>query len=106
MTEQKLGNELKEIYENRPDGEAVAQVVLFAIKYASVIEGGKLDKKEIMKIAGVPETRTNEISLGIQLSNYVDIKDKAHARKKTDLLSPPTLKTEGWKFNREEANER
>ena len=28
------------------------------------------------------------------------------ARKKTDALSPPTLKTKGWKFNREEANAR
>ena len=25
---------------------------------------------------------------------------------KSDLLSPPTLKTKGWKFDREEANER
>jgi len=30
----------------------------------------------------------------------------ANVRKKTDLLSPPTMKTKGFKFNREEANER
>ena len=33
-------------------------------------------------------------------------RDKADVRRKTDLLSHPTLKTKGWKFNREEANER
>ena len=32
--------------------------------------------------------------------------EAANARKKTDLLSPPSLKTKGWKFNREDANER
>ena len=33
-------------------------------------------------------------------------REEANARKKTDLLSPPSLKTKGWKFNREYANER
>jgi hypothetical protein len=33
-------------------------------------------------------------------------RDEANTRKKTDLLSPPSLKTKGWRFNREEANER
>ena len=28
------------------------------------------------------------------------------ARRKSDLLLPPTLDTKGWKFSREEANER
>ena len=31
---------------------------------------------------------------------------EANARKKTDMLSPPSLKTKGWKFSREDANER
>jgi len=33
-------------------------------------------------------------------------RDEANARKKTDLLLPPTLDTRDWKFDREEANER
>ena len=33
-------------------------------------------------------------------------REEANARRKTDLLPPPTLKTKGFKFNREEANER
>jgi len=33
-------------------------------------------------------------------------REEANARKKTDLLSSPSLKTKGWKFSREEANAR
>ena len=32
--------------------------------------------------------------------------EKDKARRKSDLLLPPTLDTKGWKFSREEANER
>ena len=33
-------------------------------------------------------------------------REVSKTRKKTDLLSPPSLKTKGWKFSREDANER
>ena len=33
-------------------------------------------------------------------------REETNTRKKTDLLSSPSLKTKGWRFNREEANER
>ena len=33
-------------------------------------------------------------------------REKANAQKRTDLLSPITIDTRGWKFDREEANER
>ena len=33
-------------------------------------------------------------------------REEINARKKTDLLPPPILKTKGFKFSREEANER
>ena len=35
---------------------------------------------------------------------YTSGKDNIH--RKTDLLPPPTMKTRGFKYNREEANER
>jgi hypothetical protein len=31
---------------------------------------------------------------------------EANKQRKTDVLSPPVLKTKGWKFDREEANAR
>ena len=33
-------------------------------------------------------------------------REEANARRKTDLLSHPSLKTKGWRFSRDEANER
>ena len=33
-------------------------------------------------------------------------RDEAKARRKSDLLLPPTADTKGWRFSREEANER
>ena len=33
-------------------------------------------------------------------------REETNARRKSDLLLPPTLDTRGWKFDREEANER
>ena len=33
-------------------------------------------------------------------------REEINNRKKTDLLPPPTMKTKGFKFSREEANER
>jgi hypothetical protein len=33
-------------------------------------------------------------------------RDYANARRKSDLLLPPTLKTKGWKYKREEFDER
>ena len=33
-------------------------------------------------------------------------REEANARRRTDLLSPLSIDTRGWKFNKEEANER
>ena len=55
----------------------------------------------------IPEQYRHQISSNVM----VIILDKTprkvtSMKRKTDLLSPPVLKTKGWKFNREEANER
>jgi hypothetical protein len=34
------------------------------------------------------------------------MKERANGKRKSDLLLSPTMDTKGWKFNREEANER
>ena len=59
----------------------------------------------------IPEQYRNQISdnvlvIILEKEPWKFNRDQANARKKSDLLSPPTLKTKGWKFNREEANER
>jgi hypothetical protein len=45
----------------------------------------------------IPDQYKNQIKDNILVIN---------TRKKADLLSPPSLKTKGWKFSREEANAR
>jgi hypothetical protein len=59
----------------------------------------------------IPEQYRNQITdnaLVIVIEKKAETfnREEATARNKTDLLSPPTLKTKGWKFNREEANAR
>ena len=46
----------------------------------------------------IPEQYIDKIPARVTVS-FVDTK-------KSDLLLPPTMKTKGWKFNREDANER
>ena len=59
----------------------------------------------------IPEQYINQISDHVMVivlekkPSTIDRKE-VNFRKKTDLLSPPTLDTREWKFNREEANER
>jgi len=62
-------------------------------------------------IIQIPEQYKNQITdniLVIILEKEPSVfnREEANARRKTDLLSPPTLKTKGWKFSREEANAR
>ena len=54
MTLQKLGEILNSMYFNSDDGEAVAMIHLFGIRYASVIQALRESKEEIAKEAGIP----------------------------------------------------
>lgn len=59
----------------------------------------------------IPEMYRNRIKAGVkvivleQSSRSSDSLD-ALPKRKSDMLLPPTAKTKGWKFNREEANAR
>ena len=55
------------------------------------------------KVVNIPELRRVVITI---LDDVQNADTQTNVQKKTDLLSPPTLKTRGWKFSREEANER
>ena len=59
----------------------------------------------------IPEQYKNQITdnilvIVLEKNPLIFNREEANARKKTDLLSPPSLKTKGWKFNREEVNVR
>jgi hypothetical protein len=58
----------------------------------------------------IPEQYMNSITKGVKvilLEQQLAVSHKeVGKRSKSDLLLPPTARTKGWRFNREEANER
>jgi len=75
MTTFVLGNVLREMYETSQRGQQVTNIHTFAIFYAKTIEANKISKKEILRVAGLPESYQTEISKGINLAAYVDVKE-------------------------------
>ncbi|RCW91309.1 HTH-like domain-containing protein [Winogradskyella arenosi] len=76
MTINELGTALGNLYHNAQEGEAVAMIHLFGIKYAKEIKEGRYNKKEIAKAAKMPESYGTEISKGVKLAQYVTVKEK------------------------------
>ena len=59
----------------------------------------------------IPEKYRRKISSGVKVilldqNPRKSEQRKAKPKKKSDMLLPPTAKTKGWKFDREEANAR
>ena len=80
MTEFLLGNILKELYLSAPRGLQAASIHVFAINYANVLENERLSKKEILKVAGLPESYITEISKGVRLAQFVTVKPETEQR--------------------------
>ena len=74
MTLQELGKILHEMYFDSEEGEAVAMIHLFGVKYAQDIKELGVSKKAIAKEAGLGESYGTEISKGVKLSRYVSVK--------------------------------
>ena len=71
MTLQELGEKLNEMYFDSEDGEAVAMIHLFGIKFASEITNSRESKAAIAKAAGIPNSYATEISKGVKLAKFV-----------------------------------
>jgi len=71
MTLQELGKVLHDMYTNSDEGESVAMIHLFGIKYADEINRLDISKKEIAIAAGINSSYGTEISKGVKLSKYV-----------------------------------
>lgn len=78
MTLQQLGQKLKEMYFESNNGEAVAMIHLFGIKYASEIKESGASIKDISKFAGIKESYGTEIIKGVKLSKFVTIKPEIY----------------------------
>jgi len=74
MTLQKLGKILHEMYFESEEGEAVAMIHLFGVKYSAEITDLGESKKAIAKAAGIRESYGSEISKGVKLAKYVSAK--------------------------------
>jgi predicted transcriptional regulator len=75
MTVRELAMRLKEMYENSSN-EKTTMIHLFGIMYAEEIKGCGSTPKEILKLANMPESYQTEISKGVRLSKYVDVKER------------------------------
>ena len=71
MTENDLGKILKEMYETAPEGYKVANIHLFGVKYASIINDNHYKTTDIIRASSINKSYATEVSKGIKLARYV-----------------------------------
>lgn len=71
-TAEQLGKVLKEMYDNAPRMEQVTMIHLFGIKYSDEIKNAGI--KAVVDTSGIHSTYKSEVSKGIKLSKYVQVK--------------------------------
>ena len=74
VTIEELSEQLKRMYENARRNEASCQVHLFAILFAGEIDKQKYRPRDIVRLAGISDGYVPELSKGIKLASYVDVK--------------------------------
>ena len=62
---------LADMYNNAPDGEAVAMIHLFGIRYSKDIKNCAESMKKLAISAGIQESYGTEIAKGVKLAQYV-----------------------------------
>lgn len=80
MTANILGNILKEMYNTSKTGEQVRNIHIFSIYYSEFIKEKNINKSEILKIAGLPQSYKVEISKAINIADYVEVKKEQSDR--------------------------
>jgi hypothetical protein len=71
--EKKLGDILKNKYDNALQGEKVTQIYLFAISHAKEIQENNYRISEIVRYSNISQSFKTEVSKGIKLAKYVEI---------------------------------
>lgn len=71
MNIQELGSKLNDMYFNSGDGETVAMIHLFGIKYSNEIKASGESMKAVAKAAGIRESYGTEIGKGVRLAKFV-----------------------------------
>lgn len=75
MDKYALAKILNDMYENAADGESVAMIHLFGIKYAEDIIKAETNATELAKLGNINNSYATEISKGMKLSKYVKVKE-------------------------------
>lgn len=75
MTINELGRILNNMYDDAINGDKVVMVHLFGIKYANEIKNQNYSIKDIIKSSKLNESYSTELSKGIKLSKYVELKN-------------------------------
>ena len=74
MNKNDLARKLNDMYFNSNEGETVAMIHLFGIKYSSEINAADVTFKELAKLAKIQPSYATEISKGAKLAKYVTVK--------------------------------
>ena len=62
---------LADMYNNAPEGEQVAMIHLFGVRYARDIQNCEESMRQMAISAGLNESYGTEIAKGVKLSRYV-----------------------------------
>ena len=75
MTKEQLAKILSTSFNQAPRSEKASMILLFGIRYGTIIKESKYSIKEILEFANLPASYQNGINKGINLSKYVVEKD-------------------------------
>lgn len=92
MDAAELAVALRVMYESAKRNEAACQVHLFGIRYAKELQASSETVKDIVKRSGINMGYVSEVSKGIKLAQYVDLK-----REYMEQLDATLEKVEGKK---------
>ena len=76
MNDLELAAELHRRYENAKRNEAACQIHLFGIEYAKELQDCGCPLKHIVELSGISMGYLSEISKGIKLSKYVEVRKR------------------------------
>jgi len=71
MDKYDLAKVLSNMYSGAKDGEAVAMIHLFGIRYATEIRKAETNASELARLAKIPTSYVTEVNKGMKLAKYV-----------------------------------
>lgn len=76
MVKAELAALLRAMYDGAKRNEAACQVHLFGIKYAKELQECGCPLKEIVQLSGISMGYLSEVSKGVKLAQYVELKER------------------------------